>query len=534
MRDDADLLRHYAHERSQEAFGELVRRHIDLVYSAALPRVGRDTHLAEDVVQTVFTDLARKAPTLALHGPLAGWLYTSARFAASDVVRRERRRREREQAAHVMNEPGRTDAPNAADWEELRPVLERAIDNLKPAYRDAVLLRFFGQRRFAEIAALLSLTEEAAQKRVERALDQLRSLLARQGITSATAAMAFRLAEQSAIAAPAGLAAKVSGAALASLTAGGSGAAAAVTLLEFMTATKLSVGLAAVVSVLAIGYGVIQRNLANNADLAVKSASAARATWDAQRREFARRAEQVEAANLATTKQIEEQRNQAATRSSAPSPAASTPSPAVTTDPKAVMRANLPLATIATRAGLRLRFDAFYRSLNLNSAQIEQLELFMTHGDTINGFVKSDANTPEEIARRNEARVELRELEAKIRAMIGEDGMRKFQDYQWTADLRANVVNAVARSVYYTDAPLTGAQGDKLVAVLIDASSWPERRGRVDVASVKWDDVMPKAATFLSQPQLAALDAQRLKAEFDRAYQKLTGLPNAPRRLPGS
>ena len=97
MTSDAELLARFARSRSEDAFAELVRRHVNLVYSAALRQVGADGHVAQDVAQTVFSDLARKAPALARRATLTGWLYTSARFAAAKIVRSERRRRDREE-----------------------------------------------------------------------------------------------------------------------------------------------------------------------------------------------------------------------------------------------------------------------------------------------------------------------------------------------------------------------------------------------------------------------------------------------------
>src|SRR5262245_22133698 len=99
MTPDSELLRQYSEKHSEEAFAELVRRHLDLVYSAALRQVNGDTHLAQDVAQTVFTDLARKARPLSRHPVLTGWLYTSSRFAAAKLVRTENRRRAREEKA---------------------------------------------------------------------------------------------------------------------------------------------------------------------------------------------------------------------------------------------------------------------------------------------------------------------------------------------------------------------------------------------------------------------------------------------------
>src|SRR4051812_14672350 len=116
MVEEAELLRRYAREKSEEAFAELVRRHVNFVYAAALRRVGGDMHLAEDVTQQVFTALARSAATLASHPVLSGWLYTTTRNVATQVVRSERRRQTREQEAQIMNELTSA-ASHDAEWE---------------------------------------------------------------------------------------------------------------------------------------------------------------------------------------------------------------------------------------------------------------------------------------------------------------------------------------------------------------------------------------------------------------------------------
>src|ERR1041384_7119854 len=104
MPDDAQLLRHYVEEGSEKAFAELVQRHLNLVYSAALRQVGGDMHRARDVAQIVFTTLARKAPSLTRHPVLAGWLHLATHHAATKAMRTERRRHAREQEAHAMQE----------------------------------------------------------------------------------------------------------------------------------------------------------------------------------------------------------------------------------------------------------------------------------------------------------------------------------------------------------------------------------------------------------------------------------------------
>jgi RNA polymerase sigma factor (sigma-70 family) len=254
MVDDTKLLRRYAKDRSEAAFAELVERHLNLVYSVALRQVGGDAHLARDVVQVVFSALARKANELADRPVLGGWLYRSAQFAAVDVVRSERRRRAREQFAQAMNEP--TDSTDTgADWEKLRPTLDEAIGELNDADRDAVVLRFFEAKPFAEIGARLHLTENAARMRVERALEKLHGLLARRGVTSTTAALGIALGNQVGAAAPAGLAATVSGAAVAGAAAGSGGLAA---FGMFLTMSKIKVGIVAAIVGAIVATGVVE------------------------------------------------------------------------------------------------------------------------------------------------------------------------------------------------------------------------------------------------------------------------------------
>src|SRR5580658_8339256 len=121
---DAQLLGLYVDKRSQTAFTELVDRHAGLVYHAALRRVGGDRQLAEDVSQKVFSDLARKAESLQGRAALAGWLYTSTRFAASEAVRGEKRRQAREVDAEAMKQLHPSAVPA---WDQLRPVIDDAM-----------------------------------------------------------------------------------------------------------------------------------------------------------------------------------------------------------------------------------------------------------------------------------------------------------------------------------------------------------------------------------------------------------------------
>src|SRR5688500_2682764 len=217
--NDTDLLQRYAKSGSETAFAELVKRNVDLVFSAALRQVGGDQHLAEEVTQAVFTDLAQKASSLSGHAVLSGWLYTCTRYAAAKRVRTEQRRRAREQEAFDMQEAV-SDSDANPEWDQLQKVLDEAMHELKEPERNAVLLRFFEKRNYSEVGEKLGLTEDAARMRVDRAIDKLRKLLGRRGVTATTAALAALLTQQALTAAPAGLAANVAGSAVAAAAAG--------------------------------------------------------------------------------------------------------------------------------------------------------------------------------------------------------------------------------------------------------------------------------------------------------------------------
>jgi RNA polymerase sigma factor (sigma-70 family) len=158
MNQDGELLRRYASDHSEAAFAELVARHIDLVYSAALRQTQGDVHEARDITQVVSTDLARKARALKGHTSLVAWLHTSTRYAAAARRRTDTRRRSREQAAYAMNDL-QNDSSFGADWERLREVVDEALHELRTEDREAVLLRFFQNKALKEVGAALSLCD---------------------------------------------------------------------------------------------------------------------------------------------------------------------------------------------------------------------------------------------------------------------------------------------------------------------------------------------------------------------------------------
>lgn len=243
MVEDAELLRKYCKTKSEEAFATIVRKYVDLVYSVALRQVSFDEHLAKDVAQDVFCDLANKAESLADRASLSGWLYRSARYSALNKVRTERRRREREERAMNDESLAVSNQDAEIDWDKLRPWLDGAISDLAAKDRDAVCLRFFENRSYADIGKKLDLSENAARMRVDRALDKLNGLISGRGIASTGAALATALGTQASCQAPAGLSIALVQSALASTSMTTSGSA-IVTIMNSLNTSKIVTGFA--------------------------------------------------------------------------------------------------------------------------------------------------------------------------------------------------------------------------------------------------------------------------------------------------
>lgn len=205
---DLELLARYARHRAEDAFAEIVRRHLNLVHSAALRQV-RSPQLAEEVAQSVFTDLARDARRLAPDTILTAWLYRVTRRTAIDVVRREARRQLREQIATEMNAMNAT----ATDWTHIEPILDDAMHALDETDRTAVLLRYFENKSLREVGQALGASDDTAQKRVSRAVERLREFFAKRGVTIGTGGLAVVISSNAIQAAPTGLAVTISTAA---------------------------------------------------------------------------------------------------------------------------------------------------------------------------------------------------------------------------------------------------------------------------------------------------------------------------------
>ncbi len=462
MIDDATLLERYARDRSEEAFAELVRRHLTLVYSAALRRTDGDAHLAKDVAQIVFTGLAREAAKLSLHPTLAGWLYAATRNAAIDLLRAERRRREREEKAHIMEEIS-SSCETTADWEQLRPVLDDVMEELDDQDREAVLLRFFEGQPFTSVATALRLSEDAARKRVDRALEKLGALLGRRGITSTGGALALLLANQVSIAAPANVAASITAAAMA-----GAATGAGVAGIFIMSTAKILTGITAVVALVGIGSAVYQARASREAAAAVVNVTAERDALRARVAALEKRVQQMETNPAVTQKEP----------ATAPKPAeAAALRQGASQNPALdyVLEHPETHAAFIEQFMLRakMRYDGFFKTAGFSAEQQERVwnVLKETRAASLDilgalhaqGYDRGDSENPEMLV--NFTREAYGRREAGLRAALGDEGFQAFQQYAGTIAAR-NVAEQMAGRLYDTNEPLTAQQAKQLVEVL--------------------------------------------------------------------
>jgi RNA polymerase sigma factor (sigma-70 family) len=241
--DDMTLVRAYALEGSEEAFAQLVSHHVHLVYSVALRSVG-DAHLAEEVAQTVFILLARKARTLGADTILSGWLCRAARNAASDALKSNRRRRQREETA-AMQTLGAEPEPDP--WARIAPLLDDAMHSLGTAEHDAIVMRYLEGKEWRDVGAAIGAGEDAARMRANRGLENLRAYFNRRGIGLSATGLAAAMVANGIQAAPPGLAASATAAALSGSTAASLAIAAKTVAMTTLQKTLVAAALAAAV-----------------------------------------------------------------------------------------------------------------------------------------------------------------------------------------------------------------------------------------------------------------------------------------------
>jgi hypothetical protein len=428
---------------------------------------------------------------------LIGWLYTTSRFAAARIVRAEKRRQAREQEAHLMQDS--TVEPLAdPEWQQLRPVLDEAMDQLGARDREALLLRYFSGGSFAAVGARLGVTEDAARKRVDRALDQLRARLSRRGIRSSAMAVALLLESRAVSAAPNGLAATVSSAALSAPAA----SATVVGLLQLMSTSKLVLGAAILGAVLTLAVATreVRADLRVSDDLANVSR---------ENEALLARSRGVEREIAAVTRERDGLRDSlaalraAADRQAAEDAAAGIRDPEaggqefVSAHPEAVA-----LVSNAVRANLLRSYDTFFRSRHLTPAQIDAfIDLRLRGGE---GGLRWNTEVQAPVAEFSLGGLSSAEREDGIRALLGDEGYRQYLDFSRQEPART-LTSELGRALYFTSAPLNSEQARQLTQLFVQGSASYQQGKKVDLAAVDWEQAIAQAQSFLSPPQLSAL-----------------------------
>jgi RNA polymerase sigma factor (sigma-70 family) len=432
--DDLDLLGQFTRDQSQDAFTTLVNRHLNLVYSAALRQV-RSPQLAEEVCQAVFLRLAGYAATLNPDTILTAWLYQVTRHAAVDVVRREARRQAREQIAFQMsdmNDP-------SASWTHIEPLLDEAMESLDSPDRTAILLRYFENKSLREVGEALGASEDAAQKRVSRALERLREFFSGRKVAIGASGLAVLVSANAVQSAPAGLAATIAGGAV--LASAAISSSTAVTLTKTIAMTTVQKVLIVAVVAGAVVAGVYEARQASRLREQVQTLTQEQEQQAALSNQVLALQRERDRATNALAAQVAEN---ATLRTTNPNPVlklrgevsrlrrenaelgSATAISKVTANPEARK-----MLRDQQKMGMGIIYKTFAQSVKLNSEQTDKFNDVLADDimDQVNLVTTAlrDKPTPEQL---NQLFGDQQAgLQQKLQELLGPDGLTQYQDY---------------------------------------------------------------------------------------------------------
>lgn len=430
----AQFIREADQSSGQDAFTCLVNRHLDLVYSAAWRQV-RSPELAQEVAQTVFVNLARQAARLKTGTILPAWLYEVTRCAAIDVIRREARRQAREQLAFQMTDQN----DNPEDWRQIEPLLDEAMSSLDATDRAAVLMRYFENKSLREVGAAIGASEDAAQKRVVRALDRLRAFFSRRKIAISSAALIATLSAKAVQAAPLGLAATIAAGATGAGVAAVSAAAvsSAAKTIAMTTIQKITIT-AAFASVIALGiYEARQASSFRQEVHALRAQLEEQAALSNELQELRLQRDHAtnalaavlaekDAARKAPAETLKLRGEVGRLRREKTELGSSSPLSKVTADPESSH-----LIREQQKAGMGLMFRAFAKRLKLSDEQTEKLN------DTLADYVMTNVTNVTAVLHDKPSPEQMNQLFAaqdaalldKIQEQFGPEAREQFQEY---------------------------------------------------------------------------------------------------------
>jgi RNA polymerase sigma factor (sigma-70 family) len=433
MTSDLDLLGQYARNKAQDAFTEIVRRHVDLVYSAALRQV-RSPQLAEEVAQSVFTDLARNAVPLCGMKPdtvLTAWLYQVTRRTAVDVVRKESRRQLREQIASELNAMNAT----APDWTRVEPFLDEAMHTLDDTDRAAFLLRYFENKSFREVGQTLGTSDDTAQKRVSRAVEHLREFLSKRGVAVGASGLVVGISANAIQAAPAGLAVTISTAAVLAGTT--MAATATATITKTIAMTTLQKTLVTATLAIVAGAGIYEGRQASTLRSQVQTLQQAQAPLAEQNRQLQRERDDVTSRLAALTTELAGgKQNPSEVLKLRGEVGVLLQEKAANAGESAVSKANTdPETRKALHDQDKLTMGGWYfelaKRLNLTPEQTEQFN------DLLADHLMDNLDLITQVLHDGKSLAEMRQIfsaadtafQGKVQALLGDDGLTQYQDY---------------------------------------------------------------------------------------------------------
>jgi RNA polymerase sigma factor (sigma-70 family) len=460
MTSDSELLRRYA-DGDQEAFREIVLRHVNVIYFTALRRTGGRTQLAEEVVQDVFAGLAANATRLRDYASPVGWVFVATRFAASKALRRERRRQKREHEVSQMQDII-TDGEAATEaWHRIRPIIDPLLDALSEQDRAAVLLRFFENHSFAELGATFRISEDAARMRVDRALARLARQLQRRGIVSTSVLLGAALATQGAVTAPAILANSVALMAVNTATLGGLSGFSYFTL---MSTTKMT-GAAIAAAILAVSVAVYQSIRRHDSEVALSVSMQQAQAASAQLAASNRRIADLQHEKTELQAELSAQSQKIATLSAAPREAR----------PPATQTADLRRQLEARTLGIKSMLQGFFTQWGIPAKDQDEIVRNLMEPTRIRADASELAEAEsrkgtwsrEDGAKLDEtARQAIQDTYQKLIGLLGGEervhGMMKYLSDRSSQE----IVDRVAGAVYATDAPLNVTSAESLALVL--------------------------------------------------------------------
>jgi RNA polymerase sigma factor (sigma-70 family) len=434
---DMELLREYVSQKSDAAFAALVSRHVSMVYSVAMRHVS-NPHQAEEITQAVFIILAKKASHLSQGTLLSGWLFHTARLTAANFLRTEKRRANREQEAYMRSNLNETDAE---EWKQVAPLLDEAIAGLGEKDRNAIVLRYVEGKNLQEVGLALGASEDAAKKRVSRAVERLRGFFSKRGVMLSATALAGMIAANAVQAAPDGLTPTITAAAVKGTLLTGSTLTLAKGTLKLMAWTKIKiavgVGVAAVFAFQWYELGAQKNELtAVRAQLQDRDKEIAthQAAVQQLEQDKSRMGEQARVAALEKSKLIAKQKSAVAAANAAPGAGGKNLSAndvaKLFDDPAANE-----LFKVQARELLKSQMGGLIKKMNLSSEETDKIYDAVINNElkkrqTVAAIIRGEVDPEKAVQARDASRGD---LDNELKSMLGDSNFAQYTGFKQKA-----------------------------------------------------------------------------------------------------